>query len=386
MTLQLRMFFAARLETIDIKCDLPELELPTINRHLLSTRGSSYISLENDLTINLAKITLADMKINTPKQIEKELGAIEKGESRPWGALSLLLDSIENTGYWHRDSDSFTGWLEKNAFRFGVNPPMLWRILAAGRFVCQIRDRLVDKGIAVPELQDVPDNVSPESVELLAKIERVIPEDAFPGLAHKVFSGQATRAELRSTWQTYRPALGGQTARGRGVSIPRLNPKDPDQYNSLMEAMVLDALKAAGPVWSGHKMPSIYQVLLHVNPSGYRDLPGNYLFSAVVVIKPMKGDIEYHGFRYRPFAITGPRVKEFRETAYCDFLWFMTPPRPFAGISPLKNEIELPDFIGLVELKDGKVNVLKPAKRIPNSGELREQLTIALLARSLGGK
>lgn len=325
------------------------------------------------------------MKINTPKQIEKELAAIGKGD-RPWGALSLLLDSIENTGFWHRDSDSFTGWLEKNAFRFGVNPPMLWRILAAGRFVCQIRDRLIKKGILVPNLADMPDNVSPESVELLAKLERVIPEDAFPDLAHKVFSGQATRAELRFTWQTYRPALGGQTARGRGVPIPRLNLKDPDQYNSLMEAMVLDALKVAGPSWSGHKTPSIYQVFLHVNPDGHRKLPGSYLFSAVVVIKPMSGDIEYHGFRYRPFSIAGSRAKEFPETTYCDFLWLMTPPTSFTGTHPLKRKIELPEFIGLVELKDGQVNVLRRAERAPNSGELREQLTSALLARSLGSK
>ena len=57
------------------------------------------------------------MGTTTPKQIEKELTVIEKGVYRPWGTMSLLLDSIENTGYWHRDSDSFTSWLEKNAFR-----------------------------------------------------------------------------------------------------------------------------------------------------------------------------------------------------------------------------------------------------------------------------
>jgi len=322
------------------------------------------------------------MKHKTPKQIEKEITAIEKGEPRTWGATSLLLDAIDHTGFWHRDSDSFTSWLDKNASRFGVKPAMLWRILAAGRFTSQIRESLINKQIHVPELCDLPDKVSPESIELLAKIERAIPDDLFPKLAQKVFSGEVKRAELRSTWQTYRPALAGKTARGRGVPIPRLNPDDPDQYNSLMEAVVLDALKASGSSWSGHKKPKLYQVFLHVTPDDCKKSLRNYMFSAVAVIRPMDGEIEYHGFKYNPIGPIKNTSRGCPEAEYCDFLWYMMPQRPL-GSSLVKADIH--DYAGLIQLKDGKVEILKKANSSEDLGRKREKLISALFSRSLEG-
>lgn len=328
------------------------------------------------------------MTLTTPKQIEKELAAIERGESRSWWAQSELLDAIESSGYWHRDSnsDSFTNWLESNAVRFGVKPPMLWRRLTAGRFVRQVKSRLEDAGVELPDLAKIGENVGPESVELLAKLERALPEDVFPDLARKVFSGNATRAELKSMWATYRPVLGGKTARGRGVLPPRINTTDPDQYNSLMEAMSLDSLRAAGPGWSGHSKPKFYQVFLHVTPDGYRVPRGSYLFSAVVVIRPMHGDIEYHGFRYGGISMKGYSLKEHPAVAYCDFLWCMVPPRLFNESLKARLLKELPDYAGLVLLKDGKVEVLKQAAPAPATDKQRDKLISALFSRSLEGK
>ncbi|WP_320056480.1 hypothetical protein [Desulfuromonas thiophila] len=328
------------------------------------------------------------MTLTTPKQIEKELAAIEKGESRSWWAQSELLDAIESSGYWHRDSnsDSFTSWLESNATRFGVKPPMLWRRLTAGRFVRQIKSRLEDAGIELPDLVKIGENVGPESVELLSKLERALPEDVFPDMARKVFSGDTTRAELKSMWATYRPVLGGKTARGRGVLPPRINTTDPDQFNSLMEAMSLDSLKAAGPGWSGHSKPKLYQVFLHVTPDGYRVLRGSYLFSAVVVIRTMDGDIEYHGFRYCAMSITDNSSKDQPAAAYCDFLWFMVPPRFFNERVKARMLNDLPDYAGLVLLKDGNVEVLKKAASTPATGNLRDKLISALFSRSIEGK
>ena len=189
--------------------------------------------------------------MSTPKQIEKELAAIERGEARTWGQTAVLLDKIDTGGYWHRDSDSFTEWLGKHAQIFGVKPAMLWRHLTSGRYLKQLRDSAAARNVAIPTLDLLPNSVSSESVELLAKLERIMPQADFEKLLQRMLEGDARRAELRSLWEAYRPVLGGKTARGRGVIAPRINRQDPEQYQSLMEANFLSALKAAGSAWTG---------------------------------------------------------------------------------------------------------------------------------------
>lgn len=324
------------------------------------------------------------MKINTPKQIEKELQTIENGESRNWGEISILIDAVESTGYWHRDSDSFTEWLEKNAFRFGVKPPMLWRILTAGRFVRQAKEHFREIGIAIPDIEKIPDNVGAESIELMAKIQRAIPEEIFTDLAQKVFAGQIKRSELKSMWESYRPVLAGQTARGRGVPPPCLNTKDPKQSEYLLEAMSIEALKASSPSWSGYIKPKAYQIFLHVNPDGYQLPPGFYLFSAVVVIKPQNTNIEFHGFCYGAAPVGRNITKDCDdELAYCDFVWYMIPPKFFKEDRISKLLDRYPACGGVVSLSDRRFNVLRRAERVPGTGKLRDRLILELFTRCL---
>jgi len=326
------------------------------------------------------------MKYGTAKQIEKELAAIENGKSHSWGELSLLLNSIEKTGFWHRNADSFTEWIDKNASMFGVKPPMLWRIVTAGRFVQQIRNHLLTKNIQVPDLEELPDSVSAENVELLAKLERVLPEEAFANYAQKVFFGKVKRAELRSAWQSFRPTLGGKTARGRGVAPPRLNPKNPDEYKSLMEAFVLDALKSAGPAWSGAPAKSYYQVFLHVNPDGVKSFRGSYMFPAAAIIKNLNDEPEYHGFKFTSFSSVGWQQQSDQDSDFCDYLWNILPPSVTQN-KIIKNKIlQQSSTVGVLDIKSGKVEVLKPAERSPEGGKDKAKLISALLTRSLGAK
>lgn len=331
------------------------------------------------------------MKPKTTKQIEKELEAIKKGDIPSWWSQSLLLDAIESTGFWYRESDSFTRWLELNSHIFGVKPAMLWRRLTAGRFIRQIKEQFERSGVEIPEPEKICERVGPESVELLAKIERAIQKEAFPDLARKVFAGKVTKAELKSMWATYKPVLGGKTARGRDVPPPRLNIKDPDQYQSLMEAMSLDSLKAAGPEWAGHKKTEVYQIVLHVAPDGWKgSVFKKYLYSAIAVIKPFGKDIEYHGFTQPKLSVfTKEQAIESDEAAFCDFLWYMLPPRSSSlwaetTINRLLNSA--PDFVGLVTLKDGIVEVIKRAVSTSQTGTMRDKLMSALYKRTLLGQ
>ena len=322
----------------------------------------------------------------TPEQIEKELSAIEQGERCPWWIQSVLLDTIESTRYWQRDAHSFTDWVEQNACRFGVKPPMLWRRLTAGRYIHQIKERLERKGIELPDLSELPANVGPESVELLAKIERVFPQDKFLDLVCRFFAGKVARSELKSLWTTYKPVLGGKTAQGRGVRPPRINTQDPEQQNVLMEAMALEILKSAGPDWSGHSHPKLYQIFLHVTPDESGVSIQHSMFSAVSVIKTINGSIEYHGFRYPWFLPEGKEPMACPEAAYCDFLWFMVPPGPQRKIHKTRILDALPTFVGLVAFTNGNVDIIRRAQPSPRVKSLRDKLIQALFFRSMESK
>jgi hypothetical protein len=319
------------------------------------------------------------MYLSTTKQIEKELAIAERLEVRSWGRLSLLLDAIDKSGYWHRDSDSFTEWLGKNNSRFRLKTPMLWRILTAGRFVLKAREGLLSKGIIIPDLKEMSDSISPENIEILSKLERVIPTEMFCAFSGKVFSGNARRSELRDAWQTYRPALGGKTARGRGVSAPQLDQSDPKQYRSFMEAVTLGTLQAAGPQWTGVVSPSVYQFFLHVTPDGYqRSIIGQELFPAVVIVKPKHARTLYHALVFSSSLSCRPLLK------YCDYLWIVLHPEQDKRRPRTLRELsDHPKGVGIIEVNRGKVAVVKHAEDIDGAGESRADLISALLIRSL---
>lgn len=332
------------------------------------------------------------MNFNSQKKIEQELLAIEKGEHRAWGMTSLLLFAIDKTGFWQDNCDSFTNWLEKNASLFKVKPATLWRILTAGRFSNQVREQLANNNILVPHLEDMPCNISPENIEILAKLKRVVPKDIFLYFARRVFKGKAKRSELRSSWQTYRPILKGQTARGRGVPTPQLDNSNPAEHDSLLEAVALDALKSVGPNWSGHQYTTLYQMFLSVNPDDYPqpDTPyehirsvEKHLFAAIAVVKPKYSEIEYHGFHYLK---RDSECLEVDMEQYCDFVWFIISAESLTNehISWLQHKS--PSCTGLLEIKDGEVKILKRAERCKEDVALKEKLVSSLLKRSLQGK
>ena len=328
----------------------------------------------------------AFIKYKTPKQIEKEMISVEKGDVRTWGQIFMLLDSIDQSRYWQKGANSFTGWIEMNAPALHTKPAMLWRILSAGRFVRQVAERVKMKGIEIPPFDVLPDSVSPENVELLSKLSRVMPDETFADFARKVFSGDVKRSELRGAWETYRPVLMGKTARGRGVVPPKLNIRDAEQFRSLLEADTLSAFQAAGPGWTGIASPLIYRVFVHVDPEGYRRSPITNLFPAVVVVKPPHGPIEYHGIRFASFSRSHDSYKGI--LMYCDYLWIFNHKSQEGKIKTTSNDlcISLPDGIGILDISEGKVSVVRPAASVDGAGTMRGDIASALLVRSLGVK
>jgi hypothetical protein len=328
------------------------------------------------------------MELLTLEQIDSELQCLDRGEAKSWIAHSILLDSIEGTGYWQRDSGSFTDWVVKNAHRFGVKPPMVWRRLSAGRSARRLRDRLSKHGESVPGLEDIARNIGPESLEILAKLERSLPAERFDELADSALRGKTKRSELRSMWETYRPILGGRTARGRGVTPPKVNTKDHIVVESLMRAKALDTLKSSESDWTGHKGPEIFKVFLYVAPDCNTEVPDNYIFSAVVAVKPKKGYIETHGIRFRHYKNTRGLKNDYSTNSYCDYIWYVMSYETEKSITFNESEYNnvIPWYAGLLLILGGKVNIIKQAQRTPDDHKMRNMLLSALLARSLEKK
>ena len=108
------------------------------------------------------------------------------------------------------------------------------------------------------------------------------------------------------------------------------------------------------------------------------------MFLAVAVIKSVTEEIEYHGFEYYPlFSSIVAKQNDFPEAAYCDFLWFMVHPKYFNKNLIQKMNTNLPDYAGIVLLKEGQVEVIKKATRGPVIGDMKDKLISALFSRML---
>lgn len=201
------------------------------------------------------------MSVLKNKAVANELAALVRGKPRSWAQVGWVLDQAERTGYWEGRAQSFSEWLTSTSSKIGMKDSSLWRYLTAGRYYQKLRETLQGRNIPCPPLEKLPETISPESLEILAKIERAAPKTLFEDVGERVLCGSVTRHELREIWKTYRPVLEGRTARGRGMTAPRINPGDERQLEMQKEATALTALMSAGPEWTGIKDAQFYYTI-----------------------------------------------------------------------------------------------------------------------------
>ena len=311
--------------------------------------------------------------------LAREIAALAQGERRSWAQIGHLLDRIEQTNYWRTEAKSFTEWLKARSESMGLKESTLWRYLTAGRYYIKLREALTGRSVSCPPLGELSDKVSPENLELLSKLARVAPDDVLQRLAEQVISGGITRAELRTVWQAYRPALGGRTARGLGVPPPRVNLRNREQFESLTEAMVLTSLASGNPSWSGIQNPDLYELFMHVSPETDGAASRRYIFDAVAVIRDRKNDpLKIHGIE-----ITGGfHLDWYRKlegmAPYFNFLWVAVPEQ-----AAQLERLAVPDFVGILRVMSGHVIVERPPRPSELLGSRVLEMTKGLLLKTL---
>ena len=170
-------------------------------------------------------------------------------KSDGWGVIADYIIAKEMDGSWSTTGDfsenlSFTRWGLVQAKAIGISKYSFWQFRRAGLLYNMLLESLP------PEYQ-IPlrsaSHVTPENLNELQKLSRVAPPEMFKELSERLIIKQnITRKELRALWSTLRPAMEGETARGRtkqksfGIRISEHNVHANDL---VIEGLVLLAIK-----------------------------------------------------------------------------------------------------------------------------------------------
>lgn len=304
----------------------------------------------------------------------KELNSIKK---LSWKDIFDLLSQVAETKYWRRDSRNFTTWLKQNKTKFNMPLSGLWRIISSGEYVIRLINTLTEKDIKITSFKELSPSVSPETIELLAKLERVLHEDEFNELAVRVLSDDLTRDELRLLWEIYKPILDGDNARGlhKVLKADLKNPKTLQVYN---ESVAIDVLhKKIEQVLPQNK---ILQLKMRVKPAGY-----GYVFSSVALVQSEKTGIKYHGFVFYTEDIVENLTTTDRVSTFCNYLWLMIQPKPDTEDFYKSLFVKIQPSIGVIEIDKPNMRVIRNAGEGTCIAEKKGCLELSFLHGSLKG-
>ncbi len=246
---------------------------------------------------------------------------------RSWGQVAEELLHVEKTEEWRKMGiPSFSTFIEETAKRSNRTKSTLWRLRSAGNFYRQLRQQLDPEGKSLPSLTDPALKASPESLEILAKITRVAPNEVLERLQLSTIHGTISRRELRDIWESYRPVLGGMTKRGRGRQEPRYSHRDSNMRAALIEANVMARVVQNAPKWLRSPNLHLYRAV-HIS-GGARNLQS--LHPAVPDLILLTADKEssrlsIHGIEVGCAPEKNRFVQKFDPAqANSDYVWFAT--------------------------------------------------------------
>ena len=312
------------------------------------------------------------------KTIANSIKALKEDQVHAWTKVALIVLQVEENSFWETSHRSFTEWLVAFGESIGLKEGSLWRYYRAAKYYQELQPLLRKNRIPNPALSDLPAKVSPENIEILGKLERVMPSDVFVKFADQVISAVITRESLREAWLNYRPILDGRTARGMGVPIPRVDLKDKVQQNQLLEAHVFTALSQTSGSWLGSQKPFMFEMLrgeiTRFIIAGAKSLS---IDAMAIVQMQANGPIELHGIEIKSSNAPEFKYDSIKKIApNFDFIWIA-----FHDYDPKRGVRSIPNEFGLLELKLEKIELIKMASRINSSTEAQLSLVKKLLAK-----
>jgi len=305
--------------------------------------------------------------------LDEEIAAIAAHDILPWRRVGRLLRAVEADELWRGSAANFTRYLEDLAQKFGVTPNVLWRAYGAVHTWTALTAALASRGAPAPALDELPTSVTPETVELLEKIQRVARPEDWEAVARDVLAGKLGRIALRARWSAFKAALKGRTARGRGVDRPVIKRGEKDLLASDLAASFV----AAFPRCFGYETVSRRSLFTDV-PVGDPFSPAKYELDFIGVLVHPDGGVELHGVKISSWSLPQQRPATFAEAThrYVDVLWLASP----ADVDALSELLEVSGPGILLFDSDGWRIAARPLRR-PGDGEWAGETAKALLAR-----
>lgn len=301
--------------------------------------------------------------------INSEMKKLADGSFFCWGRLASLLDLVDSQDYWRNEAaDSYTEWLKCQAHKLATTPASLWRYLSAGRFYNKL---LTDHpSLAEKALEELGDDLSPESLELLAKISRVAPDNIYRPLVVRLLTGEIKRSELRSTWSAFRPVLEGKTARGRGVAAPKVNSENSRENERMALALVQNQLSGSDASWL--QLGKLHSFATFFDLS----LSHSSRFDTVIVAQDSEMRITMHGVEICCKDRGEPAFIHKIETLAdkCDILWIAL---PFVPKETFLHKVPL--HIGVIKVDTNGIETIRAPKLTKRTNDT-DALSRALLA------
>lgn len=271
---------------------------------------------------------------------------------RDWRVLARIILECERDGLWKGKASSFSAWLKSFAAQLGIQISNLWRYRRAGKAAFVFWG---DQGQRrIQSLMDMPNGVSPESIEILDKISRAAPAYLVKELAARLYDKDVSISELRSLWNKLKPALKGD-ARGRDKIAPSLSRMDTKRRGALFEELVAEALGklSVNDIFAGNgkerlKVLSNFQVMYEV-----------FGVDVVMVVIDENGRVDIHGVQVCMKMTERVREPLQRLKRYCDFVWVALPEQPSPDIYHY-----LDDSVGLIQVRELRASVIRKPKRI----------------------
>jgi len=267
----------------------------------------------------------------TESQIQSEIASLTEGESRTWAQIGALLHSIKESGYWRNEAESFSNWLESFGDKIGLKRATLWRYMSAGKKYNNLRRSAASFSVETlnyPPLEELQNHVSPENLELLEKLSRVMETEDSYCMMDEVIRGTIRRETLREKWQAFRPALKGQTARGKPYEKIRVDRSNEEQFRKIIEGEIYTALKEKGSNWMGISDPAFFKLILNVHPdiksvghSRYKDVEDLDLDAVALVKEDDKSPLLVHGIEIAAVFTPGIVNKIESMCWYCNCVW-----------------------------------------------------------------
>jgi hypothetical protein len=322
---------------------------------------------------------------------------IQNPKATKWAVWGLMLESVFKNEIWREEAGNFTDWMKYIEYETGKNICTLWRYKGGWAHYVSSRNKLIDYKIELLDAEELS-KVSFEHIELLAKLERVAPEEVIHELYIKVFNGTIRRVDLREKWDIFKVVLGGKTARGKNVEPPKYDPHAKKDTFKFLTSKVFNVIKdefieriAANDYTPQHihRFYVNYKIEYEVKPEFVDpDIlrirlaeTKTLTLDALIVVKYNSKEIHLHAIHRTVAGISDHKVEFLKKYAtFCDFVWIVCDDIDYATEAQFK-EFNVGNWGIITETNDLKIEIEKMALR--NKAENRVKILEKVLLTSL---